>query len=238
MSLIFRGLAEPQMHQLRDNLFLLESSDPGARRVGLSTNSYAIAVADRVLLFDMGVSPLVPFVRQLRDRGFAPAGLVLSHRHVARNGDAVHALATEFAIPVLLHPLDAHHPEAAIDVRYEDPMGHPLLAAFGLAALHVPGHTAGHIMLYGADQGGLLLTSDAAMGPTAAQAESGMERLVRPPIDMEVDDAQLRERWQSFDLHVATVLPYHGTGYMDRADDLPTIMDPLRRPEPTLGMLG
>ena len=35
----------------------------------------------------------MPFVRQLAARGFTPAGLVISHRHVAGTGDALGALA-------------------------------------------------------------------------------------------------------------------------------------------------
>ena len=35
-----------------------------------------------------------------------------------------------------------------------------------------------------------------------------------------------------------TFLPYHGTGYLDRAADLPTIMAPLTWLEPTMGLQG
>ena len=37
---------------------------------------------------------------------------------------------------------------------------------------------------------------------------------------------------------VSSLLPYHGTGYGDRAADLPQIMRPLTCPEPTLGLPG
>jgi glyoxylase-like metal-dependent hydrolase (beta-lactamase superfamily II) len=141
-------------------------------------------------------------------------------------------------VPVFLHPLDARHPQAAAaGVPYEDPMGHPLLAEFGVEALHFPGHTEGLVALYLPD-GGTLLTGDAAMGPTAPQTEAGEEYLIRPPVGMNVDDAELRERWLAFDRPVASVLPYHGTGYVDRAADLPTIMRPLTRHEPTMGLTG
>lgn len=49
-----------------------------------------------------------------------------------------------------------------------------------------------------------------------------------------MDAAELREQWLAFDRPVATVLPFHGTGYIDRqAADIASIMRPLVRPEPT-----
>jgi hypothetical protein len=72
------------------------------------------------------------------------------------------------------------------------------------------------------------------MGTSADQAEAGLERLSRPPIETSVDDAKLREQWQAFDQPVSTVLPFHGTGYVNRpAADLASIMRPLVNPEPT-----
>ncbi|MGH9964056.1 MAG: hypothetical protein ACRD5E_04415 [Nitrososphaeraceae archaeon] len=80
-------------------------------------------------------------------------------------------------------------------------------------------------MLYSTSNGGLLLTGDSAMGTTADQAKAGLERLVRPPIDTSVDDAELRKQWLAFDRPVVTVLPFQGTGYVDRpAADLASIM--------------
>ena len=60
------------------------------------------------------------------------------------------------------------------------------------------------------------------------------QRPVRPPIETSVDDSELREQWLAFNRPVSTVLPFHGTGYIDRqTDDLASIMRPLVRPEPT-----
>jgi glyoxylase-like metal-dependent hydrolase (beta-lactamase superfamily II) len=173
-------------------------------------------------------------VHQLARRSFVPAGLVISHRHVAGSGE-VRGLADEFKIPVFIHPRDAEHPQAtSARIHYENPVGHPLLEQFGIEAIHFPGHTAGHIVLYGAGRGGLLFTGDAAMGTTASQAHSGIKHLIRPPVGASVDDRELREQWQSFGRPVAAVLPYHGTGYMDVAD-LSSIMATLTREEPTYG---
>jgi hypothetical protein len=89
-------------------------------------------------------------------------------------------------------------------------------------------------MLYSTNNGGLLLTGDSASGTSADQAKAGMERLIRPPIDTSVDDAELRKQWLAFDRPVATVLPFHGAGYVDKpAADLASIMRPLVRSEPT-----
>jgi glyoxylase-like metal-dependent hydrolase (beta-lactamase superfamily II) len=112
------------------------------------------------------------------------------------------------------------------------------MTAFAAEVVHLPGHTAGSIGLYLPGEGGTLLAGDAAMGPTAVQTEKGVEYLIRPPVTMNVDDDELRTRWRAFQRPLASVLPYHGTGYLDRAADLPTIMAPLTRMEPTMGLTG
>ncbi|MGA9167951.1 MAG: MBL fold metallo-hydrolase, partial [Nitrososphaeraceae archaeon] len=235
MSRPFRGMSEPQMTHLRPDVVLIEYSDPGAEAAHISTNTYALLNAGRMLLVDTNVSSLLPFVRQLSEDGFSPAALVISHRHVVGLGDAIGSLAAEFKIPLLLHPIDAGHQQGlAAGVTFENPIGHPVLDEFGFEALLFPGQTAGSIMLYSTSNGGLLLTGDSAMGPSADQAEAGLERLIRPPIETSVDDAKLREQWQAFDRPVSTVLPFHGTGYVNRpAADLALIMRPLVSPEPT-----
>ena len=80
----------------------------------------------------------------------------------------------------------------------------------------------------------VLLTGNSASGTSADQAEAGLERLIRPPIQTSEDDAELRRRWLAFDRSVATVLPYHGTGYIERSTaDLASIIRPLVSSEPT-----
>ena len=95
----------------------------------------------------------------MSDGGYSPAALVLSHRHVVGLGDAIGDLSTEFKIPVLLHPIDAAR-EQAMDsgIRFENPVGHPILGEFGVEALLFPGQTAGSVVLYAAKHGGVLLT--------------------------------------------------------------------------------
>ena len=82
MAKAFRGKSQAQMTHLRPDIVLIEHSDPGAEEVHISTNTYALLNAGRMLLVDTNVSHLLPFVRQLSDDGFSPAALVITHRHV------------------------------------------------------------------------------------------------------------------------------------------------------------
>jgi glyoxylase-like metal-dependent hydrolase (beta-lactamase superfamily II) len=163
---------------------------------------------------------------------------VISHRHIAALGGAVPIIPRKYGVPVFLHPLDAQHPQATGNgMAFENPVGHPLMTAFGVEVVHLPGHTAGSIGLYLPERK-TLLAGDAAMGPTAVQTENGIEYLVRPPVMMNVNDAQLRTQWREFHRPLASVLPYHGARFMDRAADLPRIMAPLTRMDPTMGLTG
>ncbi len=115
----------------------------------MSTNGFALLTDKDALLFDTGTEELLPLINQLCDQGFSPRGLVLSHRHIAGLGGAVPVISREYGVPVFLHPLDARHPQAmAAGIAYEDPVGHPLMTAFGAEVVHLPGHTAGSIGLY------------------------------------------------------------------------------------------
>ena len=204
MSKPFQGMSRPQMNYLRPDIVLIEYSDPGAEEFRLSTNTYALLNSGRMLLVDTNISALLPFVRQLSDDGFSPSALVITHRHVVGLGDALDDLRSEFKIPLLLHPIDARYRQALNSGLYfENPVGHQALAKFGFEALLFPGQTAGSIMLYSSNEGGVLLTGDSASGPSADQAKAGLERLIRPPIDTSVDDAELRIQWLAFDRPVA-----------------------------------
>ena len=112
MSKPFRGMSQPQMNRLPPDIVLIEYSDPRAKEIHISTNTYALLKAGRMLLVDTNVSPLLPYVRQLSDDGFSPSALVITHRHVVGLGDALNDLKSEFKIPLLLHPIDARHRQA------------------------------------------------------------------------------------------------------------------------------
>jgi hypothetical protein len=73
MSRPFRGISQPQMTHLRPDIILIEHSDPGAEEAHISTNTYALLNEGRMLLMDVNVPTLLPFVRQLSDDGFSPA---------------------------------------------------------------------------------------------------------------------------------------------------------------------
>ena len=211
MSKPFRGMSQPQMNHLRPDIVLIEYSDPGAEEFRLSTNTYTLLNSRRMLLVDTNISSLLPFVRQVSDDGFSPSALVVTHRHAVGLGDALDDLKPEFKIPLLLHPIDARHRQALNSgLCFEKPLGRQALAEFGFEALLFAGQTAGSIMLYSSSKGGVLLTGDSASGPSVDQAKAGLERLIRPPIDTSVDDAELRRQWLAFDRPFATVLPFHG----------------------------
>ena len=74
MSKPFRGMSKPQMTGLRPKIVLIEYSEAGPEEAHLSTNTYALLNAGRMLLLDTIVSSL-PFVRQLSDNGYSPAAL-------------------------------------------------------------------------------------------------------------------------------------------------------------------
>ena len=76
----FRGMAKPQMTSIQPDIALIEYSDAGAEEAHISTNTYALLNAGRMLLLDTNVSSLLPFVRHLYDEGYSPAALVISHR--------------------------------------------------------------------------------------------------------------------------------------------------------------
>ena len=65
MSKPFRGMSNPQMTRLRPDIVLIEYCDAGAEEIHLSTNTFALLNAGRMLLLDTNVSSLLPSVRQL-----------------------------------------------------------------------------------------------------------------------------------------------------------------------------
>lgn len=229
----------PRPRRLLEDVVLLEHDDPGGRAAGRSTNSYVLLSRGKSLVVDAAFGYLLPAIRRVADEGYPPAGLFLSHRHLAGNGDLFGAFGREFGAPVFLHPLDAGHPQArSAGVRFEDPTrGATLSEEFGVEVVLFPGHTEGGAMLYrGRD--GLVLAGDSAMGPTGPQAADGLERLIRPPIETNVDDEQLRLNWMGFARPVSHLGPYHGNAYMGRGDELARIMRPLTREEPSRGMFA
>jgi hypothetical protein len=223
--------------KLLDDLLWFKHSDRGGAPSGLCTNAYALVSDSGTLLVDTMFEFLLPAVEKLTERGHPPVGLVLTHRHVAVNGDIFPRFVDTYDVPLLLHPADAadEHVKASGFV-FADPHASDLPALFGLEALDFPGQTEGSIALY-RERDGLFLAGDAAMGTTTPQAQDGLRRLVRPPLRTSVDDGQLRAGWLTFDRPLRHVGPLHGTPQFDQPD-LTVLMEPLTREAPTADMYG
>jgi hypothetical protein len=224
-------LNNPTLDERYDDLFVLQHS---SRRAGMSTNAYAVLSDEGAVYIDAAVESLLPLIRQVADDGYEPAALLLTHRHVASDGDILETFKQEFDVPIFLHPKDAQHSQAASGIDFRDPTESDLLAAFDIDVQLFSGHTEGHVLIRWHRHGGVLFTGDAAMGPTVQQDENGTERYVRPPFSFSVDDEAIRRGWTDFDVgQLSGVAPYHGMVYLDRSDSIHELMRPLQRSEPT-----
>jgi glyoxylase-like metal-dependent hydrolase (beta-lactamase superfamily II) len=186
------------------------------------------------VLVDAVFADQLPAIQAVAAAGHPPTALVLTHRHVVPQGDALGAVARAFGVPVLLHPIDAAHPQARVSpVPLGDPTTSAALRAAGVEALLFPGHTAGHVVLYGAAGGGFVVAGDCAMGPTAGEAAAGADVLVRAPLAFNVDDGALRRGWLAFDRPLATIGPLHGEPLAGRPASVPRALAALRAEAPT-----
>ncbi|HYW30904.1 MAG TPA: hypothetical protein VE869_05300 [Gemmatimonas sp.] len=231
----------PLIAMLRPGLVRLRHAEPHAEAAGMATNAYAVLAPGRALLVDAGFLDLMPAIAAFAADGFAPSALVFTHRHVVAQSDAIDALATAYQVPFLLLPRESAHPQAQQSgLQFDDPAGHEALTAVGMEALPFPGHTAGHLVLYGTSGGGVLLAGDCAMGALRAEAAAGMASLVRPPEGLTVDDRELRQQWVAFDRPVATICPFHGEPLVDDVDAVFHALESLRTATPTrtLGVGG
>ena len=155
---------------------------------------------------------------------------LLGNAGVARDLDP-RDLARSWGVPVMLHPDDARHRQAAPFGPFENPVGSDLLARFCITAMPFPGHTEGHV-LYRLDRyGGVLFAGDSAMG---APEDAGRLAFVRSPVFFNIDDQHLRAGWSTLKLDVRSFAPFHGTPAIDR-EDLAALTAPLMRQEPTTG---
>lgn len=179
-------------------------------------NSFAVLRDGYSILFDAPVSWALDGIARLADGGRPPRALVLSHRNLCSSGDAFAEIVERYGCPVLLHPADQTHPEAGeAGVAFGDPTTDPVLADAGVEAVHVPGHTDGSIVLHLADEGGIVLAGDCAVGPGPEQSDR-TRRLERPL--GAADGSDFVESWKGIveRLPIAAVLPLHGEGYLRR----------------------
>jgi glyoxylase-like metal-dependent hydrolase (beta-lactamase superfamily II) len=141
-------------------------------------NAYLIGTSDYWILVDTGIAGFAALLKRAVAARFGPqarpAAIVLTHGHFDHAGNA-EALALEWNVPVLAHPLELPYLNGASDYPPQDPTvggaiacmsrvfpygGRALQAElFSLSGdtipglpqwrwLHTPGHTAGHISLF------------------------------------------------------------------------------------------
>ena len=199
-------------------------------------NSYAVLRDGYSILFDAPFSWVMDGVHRLAANGHPPLACVLSHRDLAASGDAFADLVAEFGVSILLHP-DDQATDAAKEagVAWSDPttgQGAAILADAELELIHIPGHSPGSIMLHLADEGGIVLAGDSAVGPGPEQADQ-TPRLERPIGADENPGFVADWRRTVSRLPIVAVLPLHGQAYRaaDR-EDFNSIVANIWRGEP------
>ena len=225
----------PHAPALRADLVLLPHRDAPVEAAGLSTNAYAVLGPRGAVLVDAAFADTVPDAALVATWGVPLVALVLTHRHLVPQAHDLDGIARRLDIPVFLHPADAAHPQAGRGRAYHDPTDSAVLAAAGVEVVPFPGHTAGHVALYLAAEGGALLAGDAAMSIADPDAPPDGRTLVRPPAAFNVDDGQLRAGWMAFARPLATVAPLHGMPLVQRPDAVAAARADLTRREPTTG---
>lgn len=214
---------------LFDNVLWLPQAGATTGPTGRPPNSYAILLQSSSILVDAVYSWTMEGVRRIADAGMPPAAFVLTHADVAAQGDAFEELRNTYSCPILLHPADQKLPRAAkAGVGFMDPRSDSALKAAGLDVIEMPFHTPGSIMLHTDRNRGMLFAGDCAVGPGPKQNPEPA-RLERPQVDSDEMDAAFREQWLSLKSQrlMSSILPLHGTPYVDRAD-LRHIAMPLR----------
>lgn len=189
-------------------------------------NSYAILREGSSVLFDAPFSWVMDSIRRLAEEGHAPTAMAISHRDLGASGDAYGEFVSEFGGPVLMHPDDqATDKGRKVEVPLHDPMASKALSDAGAQVIHTPGHSPGSIMLYLADEGGILLVGDSAVGPGPQQSDR-TPRLERPI--MADENPIFLDTWRKTvdRLPIAAVLPLHGEAYTraEHPDDFDAII--------------
>jgi glyoxylase-like metal-dependent hydrolase (beta-lactamase superfamily II) len=208
-----------QTQALFDNILWLPQEGATTGPTGRPPNSYAYLVGGRSIIIDGVYSWTLPGLAALADAGTPPAAFVLTHVHVAE-GDAFETIRDTYGAPFLLHPADAAHAMAKrANVPFLDPVNSSILKDAGLDVIPFPFHTPGSIMLHTPKNNGVLFAGDSAVGPGPRQP-ADPPRLERPKVDSEAEDARFREEWGVLATlrFMNSVLPLHGTPYVQRAD--------------------
>jgi glyoxylase-like metal-dependent hydrolase (beta-lactamase superfamily II) len=224
--------------QVLPNLFQIKHSDPGSIKAGMATNTYILTANGKALIIDAAFDYLLAPIKEVLGDTLTVSGFFYSHNHVVGNSNFLEGYKTEFNAPFFLHPLDA----AAFGTQnanlFENPINHPTLKDFNIEVQLFQGHTKGSVVIYQAENGGLIIAGDAAMGATDGQALEGIERLIRVPTQMSYSDETIRQNWLEFNLPVAHFASYHGVSYYNKKQEMPDIMKLLTREQPTMSLNG
>ncbi|MEO6237761.1 MAG: MBL fold metallo-hydrolase [Vicinamibacterales bacterium] len=200
----------------------LEYADDVLRVPTGFVNTYLVGTAEKWFLVDSGLTGFASLIRSAAAQRFGPSSkpvaIVLTHGHFDHAGNA-DALALEWGVPVLAHPLELPYLTGKSDyppidstmggaiatmARAFSRRGRTLRApVFALSGdsipgvsdwrwIHTPGHTPGHVSVYrGSD--GTLLAGDALV---TMDMDSWMEQLRRTPQPAN-PPAPLTTDWQS-----------------------------------------
>lgn len=224
--------------QVLPNLFQIKHSDPGTIKIGMATNTYILTANGKALIIDAAFDYLLEPIKEVLGNSIKVIGLFYSHNHVVGNSNFLQGFKNEFNVPFFLHPLDANDIRTYGNILFENPINNPALKDFNIEVQLFQGHTKGSAIIYQAENDGLLIAGDAAMGATDGQALEGIERLVRVPTQMSYSDETIKQNWIDFNLPVAHFAPYHGISYYNKKQEMQNIMKLLTREQPTLSLNG
>jgi hydroxyacylglutathione hydrolase len=140
-------------------------------------------------------------VRMVRDSGAELEAIWLTHAHIDHIG-AVAAVKREWNVPVYLHPADAQLYAAGarqaafygVDFEQPDPPDRAFMSgdrvragALEFEVLHTPGHSPGHVVLYG---NGVMLGGDLLFAGSIGRTDLPLAS----PADMAASLAQVMRR--------------------------------------------
>lgn len=186
---------------------------------GRPPNSYAKIDGDEVILIDAAYPWTLPGIAALNDAGHKPTALVITHEHVALQGDAIDEIHRIYHCDIIMHEADVTEAvRQKLSVPFVSPIQHPALVKAFLDVIPLPYHTPGSIMLHTKENEGVMFTGDSAVAPGPKQNPEP-PRLERPQVDAQ-KDAEFIDEWHILcaQRFFSSVLPLHGTPYVERND--------------------
>ncbi|WP_420392009.1 hypothetical protein [Acuticoccus sp.] len=208
----------PTTQTLFDDILWLPQAGAKAGPTGRPPNSYAILLQGSSILIDAVYSWTLDGIRKIADAGMPPSAFVLTHVDVAEQGDAFEEIRSQYGCPILLHPAD-HGPRAAkAGVAFMDPREDRAIVDARFDVIEMPFHTPGSIMLHTNRNRGVVFAGDSAVAPGPKQ-DPEPPRLARPKVDEALEE-DFKEQWMVLKSQrlMSSILPLHGTPYVDRPD--------------------